>query len=118
LSGNERGVSQSEYQYRHELKAKGVGGKGCFYKMLIQRELGILHRANGEEKWAMYRPYVANNLTIAAKIVKLLAKTDHNFGCRKFQFCTVQNSESEEGSCNWKRKGGIWRLLCAVSLWN
>jgi hypothetical protein len=100
-------------QYRHELKAKGAGWKGSFCKTLIQSELSILPRANGGEKWAMYRPYAANKLTNGAEIVNVLAKTDHNFGCRKFH-CTVQNSKSAYGWCESERRD--LALARAVSL--
>jgi hypothetical protein len=46
-----------------------------------------------EENWTMYRPYVANVLTIWASDVKNMAITDHTFGCRKLQFRTVQISK-------------------------
>jgi hypothetical protein len=100
LSGNEPGVSQSWYQYRHEPKAKRRVVLDTFRNSLVPSDLAIFAGANGEKKGAMYRPYCASNLTIAIEIVNLLAKTDHNFGCRKFQFRTVPIAKSGYGRAN------------------
>src|SRR5688572_26232169 len=67
-------------------------------------------RANGREKWPVYRPYFANYLTRRSKIVNFMAFSDHSFGCYKLQFCTVQNAKSGTGFCKWQGNGGMRRL--------
>jgi hypothetical protein len=39
----------------------------------------------------MHRPRIANLLTDNAKIVNLMAFSDHAFGCPGLQFCTVES---------------------------
>src|SRR5688500_585351 len=45
------------------------------------------------KNWAVYRPYDAKFLTFSDRHVKTMAISDHNFGCRKLQFRTVQISK-------------------------
>lgn len=60
----------------------------------------ILNGANEGEKQPMYRPYFANLLTRSAEVVNFMAISDHDFGCYKLQFCTVQNAKSRTRRCN------------------
>ena len=46
------------------------------------------------KKWAMYRPSGAKFLTIPTDLVKMMAVSDHSFGCDKLQFCTFENTRS------------------------
>jgi hypothetical protein len=59
--------------------------------------------ANEGENWAMYRPYTVIVLTFIDYNVKTMANSDHNFGCRKLQFRTVQISKL---GCLWRNR--VW----------
>src|SRR5204863_1022945 len=52
---------------------------------------GFSARANEEENWPRYRPYIAKILTDTANVVKTMAFYDHVFVCTKLQKCTVAN---------------------------
>jgi hypothetical protein len=76
-----RALSQAWYQYRHKETANqyqfAIDSPKCF----VLCSLDAIEVATAVKNWLMDWPYVANLLAIQEAIVKLMAISDHDFGC-------------------------------------